>query len=72
MTEEELIQQFKNYRNERNKHRWTSLLSAIGGRPMPQPGAFRMQQAQMQMQQTAASMGADQAPLPATALTGGV
>lgn len=30
------------------------------------------QQAQMQMQQTAASMGADQAPLPATALTGGV
>jgi hypothetical protein len=30
------------------------------------------QQAQMQMQQTAASMGADSAPLPSTALTGGL
>jgi hypothetical protein len=50
VTEEELIQQFKQYRDARNKHRWTALLSAIGGRQMPSPMQQQLQQGALQNQ----------------------
>jgi len=50
VTEEELIQQFKQYRDARNKHRWTALLSAIGGRQMPDPMQQQLQQGALQNQ----------------------